>query len=138
MDWLDRFWPKVKTTSENGCWLWQASTNQDGYGRFLVNGKKKQAHHVAYYIWYGEWPRYLLHSCDTPACCNPAHLREGTHQENVAECWAKGRGHKGKNYEKLDAIRLMIAAGKRNREICAALSVKNDAVSRIRHGQIYG
>lgn len=136
-DWISRFWPKVKTAGDDECWLWTASTNLDGYGRFRVDGRKRQAHHVAFFLKHGRWPAYVLHSCDNPPCCNPKHLSEGTHQENISECWEKGRGHKGKFYEKLPVIRELIAAGKRNRDICTQLGVKNDAVSRIRHGQIY-
>lgn len=136
--WIERYDAKVKKAGADECWLWQASKNLDGYGRFRVNGVKKQAHHVAMYLKSGQWPAYVLHSCDTPACCNPSHLREGTHQENIAECWEKRRGRKFKNTHLLPAIRDLISAGKRNNEICRELGVKNDAVSRIRHGKIYG
>ena len=33
----------------------------------------------------------LMHSCDNPLCINPNHLRPGTHAENIAEAYAKGR-----------------------------------------------
>lgn len=137
-DWIERFWPKVRIGNEAECWEWQASTNQDGYGRFRVNGKKRQAHHVAFFLKHGRWPNYVLHSCDNPPCCNPAHLKEGTHAENIDECWNKGRGRTFKFTHLVPRIRELISAGKRNRDICRELGVKNDAVSRIRHGQIYG
>lgn len=33
----------------------------------------------------------VLHSCDTPACVNPAHLSVGTQLENIAQMDARGR-----------------------------------------------
>lgn len=32
-----------------------------------------------------------MHTCDTPLCCNPRHLRLGTQAENIADMIAKGR-----------------------------------------------
>ena len=141
-DWRVSFLRKVKQAGPDQCWSWLGGTNGDGYGRHHVwlDGKRKtkQAHHVAYFLEHGKWPAYLLHSCDSPACCNPGHLREGTHSENVHECWEKGRGRRFKFTHLVPQIREMIAAGARNRDICKALGVKNDAVSRIRHGHNYG
>lgn len=139
---LEKFWSFVSVRGHDDCWEWQGGKNNDGYGRFHIpmdgQRKTKQAHHVAYFVEYGAWPKYVLHKCDNPPCCNPRHLREGTHQENITECWAKGRGRTFKFTHLVPKIREMIAAGARNRDICKALGVKNDGVSRIRHGQIYG
>ena len=128
---------KVAVSSDYQCWLWTAGTNQDGYGRFRLDGTKVQAHHAAFFLRHGYWPKYVSHSCDVPACCNPAHLKESTHRENVAECWAKGRGRTGKYYEQLSAIKSMLDSGARNRDIVNKLGVPNDTVSRVRHGTLY-
>jgi hypothetical protein len=59
------------------------------------------AHRVAYQLATGttlaDEPKLrpgsvcVLHTCDNPPCCNPAHLRLGTQGENVRDAAAKGR-----------------------------------------------
>lgn len=134
---VERFWSKVERSDPDACWNWVASKNRDGYGRFRWLKVKKQAHHVSYYLQNRTWPTYLLHECDNPACCNPAHLKEGTHLENIRHRDSKGRGRSFKNTAVAPRVKQMIALGMRNRDISKALGIRNDAVSRIRHGQIY-
>lgn len=88
-----RFWSKVKRGSENECWPWTGSLTFFGYGSFGVGGRNFRANRVAYMLTQGPIgpDLHVLHSCDNPACCNPAHLREGTIQENSRERTAKGR-----------------------------------------------
>jgi hypothetical protein len=71
---------------ESGCWLWMG-TKRNGYGLFNIGSKSKSAHRVAYELFIGPIPTglHLLHSCDTPSCINPAHLRPGTVKENMAD-----------------------------------------------------
>lgn len=78
----ERFWAKVDTSSD--CWLWTASTNRDGYGRFWDGIDMRLAHRVSWIIANGAVPDGLLldHTCHTPACVNPSHLRFATHKQN--------------------------------------------------------
>ena len=88
-----RFWSKVKKTDT--CWLWEAGLrNKHGYGGFTHNKSWVLAHRVAYELTYGVFDEKLcvLHKCDNTLCVNPEHLFLGTHEDNMADKRAKGRG----------------------------------------------
>lgn len=91
-----RFWEKVEKT--DGCWLWIASTNRKGYGRFGIDAcdGMRLAHRWSWEIHNGPIPDGLcvLHRCDVPACVNPAHLFLGTRVDNNADMERKGRGNR--------------------------------------------
>lgn len=95
----ERFWAKVHVT--DGCWEWQASTRQSGYGQFYVpgpNGEKlmEQAHRVSYMLTFGDIPDglHVCHACDNPLCVNPDHLWLGTRNDNMQDMARKGRARK--------------------------------------------
>jgi hypothetical protein len=69
----------------NGCWLWQAHCNNDGYGVVSVERKLKKAHRVVYEMLVGPIDEGLTldHLCRVRHCVNPAHLEPVTHQENI-------------------------------------------------------
>lgn len=76
------------------CWVWMATKDQQGYGHFWPKGKKVvKAHRFSYEMANGLIPEGLeiLHECDFPSCVNPAHLRPGTHTDNMRDMEAKGR-----------------------------------------------
>ena len=79
----------------SGCWLWQGSVDRGGYGKTTHQGKHVYVHKAVYLEEVGPIPdgKILRHSCDHPECFNPAHLTPGTHKENTADMFARGRQH---------------------------------------------
>lgn len=89
----ERFWPKVAKGTAVECWPWTASTYLNGYGQFWTGTNLTPAHRFAYTLTNGPIPSkmIILHTCDNPLCCNPAHLRLGTQQDNIDDMHQKRR-----------------------------------------------
>lgn len=82
----------------SGCWLWLANSQSDrasgpGYGMIRIKGKPKLAHRHFYELYKGPIPsgKFVMHTCDNPACVNPEHLFVGTAQDNMDDMTKKGR-----------------------------------------------
>lgn len=72
---------------ENGCWNWQKYRDSRGYGCTTVSSYPVRCHTVTWFLKTGTIPeqgRHLDHLCNNTSCCNPTHLRDCTHQENVS------------------------------------------------------
>ncbi len=78
---------------DSGCWIWQGSRNEFGYGRFARERKCALAHRRSYELFVGEIPTGMevCHHCDVPACVHPDHLFLGTHQDNMSDASSKKR-----------------------------------------------
>lgn len=79
---------------ENGCWIWQKSFGSHGYGNIATGGSRNETvHRVSHEVFIGEIPKgqLVLHSCDNRKCCNPEHLRSGTHKDNVSDAQSRSR-----------------------------------------------
>ncbi len=87
------FWSKIDRSEVESCWPWFGGKLQSGYGGAWWRGRHTGSHRVAYELANGPIPGGLqvLHRCDNPPCCNPAHLFIGTHLDNMRDKVDKGR-----------------------------------------------
>ncbi len=87
-------WPRITKAAPDACWPWQGQL-VGGYG---AGGFDKKRYRVSRVVLAEKLGRELelgeqaLHSCDNPACCNPAHIFVGSAADNMADKVAKGRG----------------------------------------------
>jgi hypothetical protein len=95
-----RFWSKVERHGPDECWLWSAGRFRQGYGMFWFQRRNHYANRIAYLSEHGSIPDGLnvLHRCDNPPCCNPAHLFLGTDSDNTADMHSKGRHSFGERH----------------------------------------
>jgi hypothetical protein len=79
----------------SGCWIWTGTKTAAGYGQMMRAGRKLYTHRIAFENVNGPIPAGLLvrHTCDTPACINPAHLLVGTQTDNMGDAAERGRVH---------------------------------------------
>lgn len=146
--WLARFWSKVEI-KPSGCWEWTASLVR-GYGSFKPSKKVNwKAHRLAYLMAHGSLDPALdvLHSCDNKPCCNPAHLREGTHKENMDDREARGlqehvrgsrHGRSKLKENQVREIRRMLANRERPETIAESFGVSRSTVAMIACGGAWG
>lgn len=136
-------WSKVDQNSKTECWPWRGHLSRDGYGKHTIKGVSFLAHRAAFFLGHGYM--YLndcvMHSCDNPRCCNPNHLRLGTHADNMADMKNKGRrkrintgvanGRARLTFESVRQIRERRENGASLKELAAAYCVGLSTISRV-------
>ena len=147
----ETFWDRLaKQTqvSENGCHLFIGCRNKDGYGRIMKDGKNVYIHREVFKKHNPdvEVTGVIMHTCDTPNCINPKHLRHGTVADNVADMVAKGRRVtvKGSNQpdaklheNDIPAIRARLATNESCTTIAKDYGVSDSAIRSIERGKTW-
>jgi hypothetical protein len=92
-----RLWSRVdRSAGPEACWPWTGATFPGGYGSFYVDRwlHCRPAHRSVFTLTNGPIPDGLEidHSCRNRKCCNPAHLRLATRQQNAWNSGARLRG----------------------------------------------
>lgn len=128
---LDRSGPDAEGLGP--CWVWTRGRCgnhrpwERRYGSAVVDGVKGMAHQLAWSLTNGPVPSRLLvlHKCDNPPCCNPAHLEVGTQLTNRRQAAKRER-----TCGKLDTLDIHVAyaRGESQRSIADRLGVARNSV----------
>jgi hypothetical protein len=142
-----RFWAKVEKRGADDCWVFRGGINNKGYGTFHIGGpdsspwtcREQKAHRVSWCLanpGASTEDSLVLHACDNPPCCNPAHLSLGTDLENVAQMVERERGASGeKNGNTVYTDKFIAAAilrvwdGESRRGVARSIGVSISAVN---------
>lgn len=148
--WRGRYWAKVDQQDDDQCWLWKGNNPSQRYPMFRIGSKNLHkyflTHRIAYELAYSPIPDGLnvLHSCDQPRCCNPAHLRAGTQADNVNDAVTRDRtAHGMRNANrKLTAdevrdVKRRLRSGEMQKDIAADLGVSRPTISSIASGRTW-
>jgi hypothetical protein len=87
---------------------------------------------------------FACHTCDNPPCCNPDHLYEGTHQQNVDDKVRRNRQQKGEDVRvsvltapAVREIRERFAGGEMITNLAVEFAVSLGAVSKLLNGKTW-
>lgn len=134
-----------------GHWLFTGTHNGSGHGFIRAEPGTEPlqllAHRAAYMVYVGPIPEGLqvLHHCvpyaDDPACCNPAHLKLGTHAENMHDASLKGQALRGElspvaklTADDVQVLRRLRRDGWKQQELAEAFHISNGHVSLLVRG----
>lgn len=148
MDVQARLMSKVEMDPNSGCWLWTAAVNDFGYGIIRVNKRNKRTHRLTWSWRNGPLTpgMDIMHKCDTPACCNPDHLQQGTRRDNVRDMFNKGRENppKGSQHSRAKLtesdvlyIKREIRRGVMLKDLAAYFNVRPQTISQINVGKCW-
>jgi hypothetical protein len=140
---VEAFWSNVQKSE--GCWLWQGVIDRDGYGRMhRAEFKSILAHRTMLELLGVDTPKgmVVMHTCDVPACVNPAHLAVASQRDNVNDAVDKGRMLQGARSERLTpdevlTIRELDRSAGTRKEIASVTGIPYRTVLRVLNGLRY-
>lgn len=105
--------------TECGCWIWTGVILRSGYGEIQIGGRKYRAHRIAFDTFVRKLgdDEIVRHTCDTPPCINPTHLRAGTQGDNMRDMFAKGRRSNDFLYRPVESVNPVTGETKRYEKI---------------------
>lgn len=144
---FDRLMSRVTKRSSSECWpnTYVCQSKAEPYGAMRVMGKKRRCSRVMYEFMCGPIPEGMsvMHTCDNPPCVNPAHLRLGTHHENMLDRMRKNRGgnrrgeRNGRCKLTESDVRAIRASSEPNREWARKLGVTATLIKSIRTRKVW-
>jgi len=140
----EKIWPKVDIRGPEECWPFLANrSNGRGNISLYINGRSTSmyASKAAWVATYGDpGKQYVLHHCDVPYCCNPAHMYLGDHPQNMSDMWERNRPSrsKGERHSKAKLTNAQALAIYGEAGSCASIAkrygISESAVYQIKKG----
>lgn len=143
LDIKKKFLDKIdRSAGPDGCWIYTGPKASRGYGQasFVRPIRHIRTHRLAMMLQVGPLPddKVVMHSCDNPPCCNPAHLSLGSHADNTRDAINKGRIQLKSRFLKLadvERVRHLIATTDlKQREIADRFGISASVISSIKKG----
>ncbi len=138
---------ELQSQGTDECVLWPYAASAAGYGQVSKNGVVQYVHRLSCIIAHGSPHRaeHAAHSCHTPACFNPRHLRWASPAENATDRAVDGTENKGmrNGMARLDEdsvrqIRKARESGTPSRRVAEDFGVSSSAVDHIASGRSWG
>lgn len=129
-----------------GCHNWTRAKTGSGYGAIVINQRTLCAHRIAFELANGpiDDDALVLHSCDNPACVNPAHMRLGTHEDNMNDKIVRSRVPAGESHyhskatkEQVIEIMRLFSEGKTGKEITDITGLSKGIVYNVKYGKAW-
>lgn len=144
LDWLKN---QLVTGDPDYCWPWPFSKDDFGYGNIGFHGVHRRAHSVALELSGKARPKapnnQALHTCDSPCCVNPSHVRWGSAADNVADrmrrnprSWLKGEDHPNAKLT-VEAVRTIRADRQSLDAMSRRFGVSVSAIDAVRSGRTW-
>lgn len=131
----------IDTRGEDECWPWKKALTRAGYPVIRINRKNLYVHRLIYKLRKNQnfdVRLQVLHHCDNPCCCNPKHLFEGTHLDNMEDKFKKGRHSYGETHgncqltdTQVEEIKKHYRDGLPQIDIAVLYKINQSTVSRI-------
>jgi hypothetical protein len=115
------------------CWPYLGHIDKDGYGKFWVRKYNQlwPAHRYVWHIFHPGQPiaDLVLHWCNNPACCNPAHLRDGSQSTNIQYMYDCDRGFRGEDHHLAKLTEVGVRAIRKDNRILSDIARDYDVSS---------
>lgn len=131
----------MQSQETDDCILWPYAKNGAGYGMIFRGGKKPLTHRLSCTMAHGQPPttkHEAAHSCHTPSCLNPRHLRWATRSENQLDRAKDGTSNHGErsahtHLTEFDvaAIRHYASCGTKQKVLASHYGVTQSCISEI-------